>query len=132
MRSLIQKLAMALVVAVMGASLAYAPLVGASATSSAKSAVCKGVNAAAGGGGGCSGGKSEINHVIKVAVNILSVLAGVIAVIMIIVAGIKYTTSGGDSSKISSAKSALIAAIVGVVIVALAQFIVHFVLGNIV
>ena len=45
---------------------------------------------------------------------------------MIMVGGFKYITSGGDSGKISSAKATIIYALVGLVIVAMAQFIVRF------
>lgn len=64
----------------------------------------------------------------KNVVNIFSVIVGIIAVIMIIFGGFKYITSGGDSGNVSGAKNTLIYAIVGLIIVALAQFIVHFVL----
>ena len=49
---------------------------------------------------------------------------------MIIVGGLRYITSGGESSNISGAKTTIIYALVGLVIVALAQFIVHFVLNK--
>ena len=61
-------------------------------------------------------------------VNLFSIIVGVVAVIMIIFGGFKYITSGGDSGNVSGAKNTLIYAIVGLIIVALAQFIVHFVL----
>jgi len=64
-------------------------------------------------------------------VNILSLIVGVVAVIMIIFGGFKYITSGGESGNVSGAKNTLIYAIVGLVIVALAQFVVHFVLNNV-
>jgi hypothetical protein len=54
-----------------------------------------------------------------------------VAVIMIIVGGLKYITSGGDSNNVSSAKSTIIYAIIGLVVVALAQFIVQFVLNKV-
>jgi len=54
----------------------------------------------------------------------------VAAVIMIIVGGFRYITSGGDSTRVGGAKNTLIYAIVGLIIVALAQAIVHFVLNN--
>jgi hypothetical protein len=63
-------------------------------------------------------------------VNIFSVIVGIVAVIMIIYGGFKYITSGGDSGNVSGAKNTLIYAIVGLIIVALAQFIVHYVLGT--
>ena len=73
---------------------------------------------------------TNVNGIITSLINILSIVVGVIAVIMIIFAGAKYITSGGDTQKVTSAKNALIYAIIGLVIVALAQVIVHFVLSK--
>lgn len=75
-------------------------------------------------------GTSTINNIIKQVVNIFSLVVGVVAVIMIIVGGLKYITSGGDSSSVSSAKNTILYAIIGLVIVALAQFIVRFVFAR--
>jgi hypothetical protein len=47
---------------------------------------------------------------------------------MIIYGGFRYITSGGDSGRVGSAKNTLIYAIVGLIIVALAQLIVNFVI----
>lgn len=77
-----------------------------------------------------AGGGTQIDSVIQTIVRVLGIVAGILAVIMIIVSGIKYITSGGDSSKIASAKNALVYALVGIVIVALSQVIVRFVLSN--
>jgi hypothetical protein len=74
--------------------------------------------------------KSDISNVISTVVNILSTLVGTVAVIMIIVGGFKYISSGGDSTKVASAKNTIIYAIVGVIIAALAQVIVRFVLNE--
>lgn len=63
-------------------------------------------------------------------INILSIVVGVVAVFMIIIAGIRFVTSGGDSNGISSARNTIIYAIIGLLIVALAQLIVQFVLGK--
>jgi hypothetical protein len=63
-------------------------------------------------------------------INILSIVVGVTAVFMIIIAGIRFITSNGDSGNVSSARSTIIYAIVGLVVVALAQIIVQFVLGK--
>lgn len=62
-------------------------------------------------------------------VNIFSIIVGIVAVIMIIYGGFRYITSGGDSGNVGNAKNTLIYAIVGLIIVALAQLIVHFVLS---
>ena len=80
--------------------------------------------------GNCQTGQStsRLNNIIKTIINIVSIVVGVVAVIMIIFGGLKYITSGGDSSNVSSAKNTIIYAIIGLVIVALAQFIVRFVL----
>jgi hypothetical protein len=50
---------------------------------------------------------------------------------MIIVAGFRFVVSGGDSSNVASAKNSIIYIIIGIVVVALAQIIVHFVLYNV-
>jgi hypothetical protein len=74
----------------------------------------------------CSG--DGVTNVINVAVQILSLVAGIAAVVMIILAGFKYITSGGEASKVANAKNTLIYALVGIAIAVLAQFLVHFVL----
>lgn len=92
---------------------------------------CSGTNGnLSGGATNCSGGTSALQDLIKTVVNVFSIVVGVIAVIMIVIGGLKYITSGGESSNISSAKTTIVYALVGLVIVALAQFIVHFVLNK--
>lgn len=104
---------------------------------SIKSSLSQGINsAAADGSTSCTldsdnGGAGSLQTVAAKIVNLLSVVVGIVAVIMIIVGGFRYIASGGASDKVSGAKNTLIYAIVGLVIVALAQFIVHFVLNNV-
>ncbi len=74
--------------------------------------------------------ENKINQLIATIINLFSVLVGVIAVVMIIVGGFRYITSGGDSGNVSTAKNTILYAIVGLVIVALSQFIVKFVLAK--
>lgn len=97
-----------------------------------KSQVCQGVNTTAGatGGADCSGGASDINNIITVGLNLFSVIIGIVAVVMIMVGGFKYITAGGDSGNITNAKHTIMYALVGLVIVAMAQFIVQFVLDK--
>lgn len=71
-----------------------------------------------------------VTSTISTVVNILSIIVGAAAVIMILVSGFKYITSSGDSTKIGSAKSTLIYALVGLAVAALAQVMVHFVLSQ--
>ncbi len=74
----------------------------------------------------------KVNDIVRVVVNIFSVVVGVASVVMIILGGLKYVTSGGESSNLSSAKNTILYAIVGLIVVALSQIIVRFVLKNVV
>lgn len=71
-----------------------------------------------------------VQRLVRLAVQLLSIVAGIIAVIMIIVAGLRYITSQGEAAQTASAKNALIYALVGIVVVAFAQVIVRFVLSS--
>jgi hypothetical protein len=75
-------------------------------------------------------GLAGLGAVAKNIVDIFSILVGIVAVIMIIYGGFRYITSGGDSGSVGNAKNTLIYAIVGLIIVALAQVIVRFVLST--
>lgn len=76
-------------------------------------------------------GTTKINNLITTIVNIFSAVVGVISVIMIIVGGFQYITSGGDTGKVGTAKTTIIYAIVGLIVVAFAQFLVQFVLNKV-
>ena len=69
--------------------------------------------------------------IITRAVNGLSLLAGLISVIMIIIAGIKVSMSTGDAGKIKAARDQIIYAIVGLIVAGLAQAIVRLLLNRI-
>jgi hypothetical protein len=73
---------------------------------------------------------STVDSLVDDVINIFSWVVGVVSVIMIIFGGFKYITSGGDAGKVTSAKNTILYALVGLVIAALAQVIVLFVLGN--
>jgi hypothetical protein len=84
-------------------------------------------------GADCSGNgdaTAKINDLIRQIVNILSVIVGIAAVIMIIVGGFRYITSGGNDASVTSAKNTILYAIIGLIVVALSQLIVRFVLGK--
>jgi hypothetical protein len=81
----------------------------------------------------CSGFSStdtEVNNIITTVINLFSVIVGVIAVIMIVYGGFRYITSGGDSTKVTASRNTILYAIIGLIVVALAQFIVKFVLSR--
>lgn len=73
----------------------------------------------------------SVESVVRSVINVLSMIVGIVAVIMIIVGGLKYITSSGDSGNVTSAKNTILYAIVGLVIVALAQVIVRYVLRQV-
>ena len=96
----------------------------------AKQQVCQGVGTVSGTGDCSAGNGPDFNSVVRTVLNILSALAGLVAVFMFMWGGFKYITSGGDSSKVSSAKGTLLYAIIGVVIVVFSQVIVQFVVNK--
>ncbi len=99
------------------------------ASATAKTDICTGV-AAVTGDKGCDSPKDSpsVDSTLALVVNVLSVLVGVIAVVMVIIGGLKYIMSQGDSTQLNSAKNTILYAIIGLVIVVLAQIIVHFVI----
>lgn len=73
---------------------------------------------------------SSFQGVLTKIINIFSIIVGVIAVIMIIFGGFRYITSGGQQEGVKNAKNTILYALIGLVIVALAQIIVKFVLNK--
>lgn len=97
---------------------------------SAVSDACNAINA----GGDCKSGANgtlTLEDVVAAVVKILSIVIGVAAIFMIIFAGMKYVTSGGDSSAVASAKNMIIYALVGIVVAAMAFYLVGFVLTKV-
>lgn len=77
-----------------------------------------------------SGADVKVNNLIKNAIRIFQIIVGLISVFMIITGGLKYITSGGDSSKVGEAKNAILYAVIGLVVVGIAQIIVQFALNR--
>lgn len=75
--------------------------------------------------------QQKVNNIITTVINIFSLVVGVVSVIMIIIGGLKYITSGGESNNVTSAKNTIMYALIGLVIVVLAQVIVRFVLTRV-
>jgi hypothetical protein len=59
-------------------------------------------------------------------------VSGLIAVIYVVIGGINYMTSAGDSAKLQKAKSTILYACIGIAIAALSFAIVNFVIVNII
>jgi hypothetical protein len=100
------------------------------ASSTAGDDFCSGAGAAQGDSSSGCGGTGTIDSLLKTIVNIVSLVVGVLAVIMVIVSGARFMTSNGDPNKIASARTALIYALIGIAVAALAQIIIRFVVNR--
>lgn len=78
---------------------------------------------------GCPADLFGDTGVFKQVTNTILYIVGIIAVIMLIIGGIKYVISGGDSKKVTDAKNTVLYAIIGLVIAFLAYAIVNFVIS---
>lgn len=110
----------------LGSLFFYSPVV----LSAPKDDACEGVALT---GGSCDQGdaKGKVDKAVAVAIDTFSWIVGVASVIMIMVGGFKYVTSSGDSNSVNSAKNTILYAVVGLVVIALAQVIVRFVLNKV-
>jgi hypothetical protein len=95
----------------------------------AKEEACAGLSSTLGQSCGASS-NSRVTTILKVVLNALSLIAGVAAVVMLMIGGFRYTISQGDGSGTAGAKNTILYALIGAVIVVFAQIIVRFVLGK--
>lgn len=77
------------------------------------------------GGSDCSG-----EGIFRTITNVLLFIIGAIAVIMLVIGGIRYTTSNGDSAQVTAAKNTILYAIVGIIVAILAYAVVNFVVDS--
>ena len=91
----------------------------------AQTSVCKDVNTQK------SAQTNPVISLLKRVLNLLALVAGVAAVLLIIINGFRLVVSNGDSNSINSARTGLIYALIGVAVVATAQTIVVFVLDKV-
>ncbi len=82
-------------------------------------------------GGNCNQGTRTLTGTIRSVGNILVFLTGSIAVLMIIIGGVRYALSGGDQGTITSAKNTIMYAVVGLIVAIAAYAVVNFVLSSI-
>jgi hypothetical protein len=75
-------------------------------------------------------GQGGQGGIFRTITNVLLFLIGAISVIMLIIGGIRYVVSGGDSTAVANAKNTILYAIVGVVVAILAYAVVNFVIGS--
>lgn len=67
--------------------------------------------------------------IVTTVINTMLFIVGILAVVMIIYAGIRYTTAHGDKGQVESAKNTLMYSIVGLVVAIIAYALVNWVTG---
>lgn len=82
------------------------------------------------GGGDVNAPGLEADKVLANGLNITYMLAAIIAVIVIIIGGIMFTTSAGDSGHITKAKNMILYAVIGLIVIVAAYAITSFVVGR--
>lgn len=93
--------------------------------------ITSGVNAAKGSGTSQSlFGNGTDQGLFRTIANVLLFVIGAISVIMLIIGGIRYTTSNGDQTAVTNAKNTIMYAIIGLVIAILSWALVDFVVGS--
>ena len=97
---------------------------------SAGDAIQCGANGASGNNQDASKAANNIDSTVASIINIMSAAVGIISVIMIIMAGVKFVTSSGNQERVAGARRTIVYAVIGLVVVALAQIIVRFVLDK--
>ena len=74
---------------------------------------------------------TSVSNAVKLITNILTTVVGIAAVISIIINGLRFIMANGDSNSISSARTGIIYALIGLSVAALAQVSVRFILSRI-
>ncbi len=85
------------------------------------------------GGADCAKGEdqgSSLTQIFQTVVNIMLFLIGAVAVIMLVIGGIRYVVSGGNQDQVTGAKNTIMYAIIGIVVAFLAYAAVSFVTTN--
>ena len=73
-------------------------------------------------------GIGNLTSLFRTIVNILLFLVGSLAVIMLVIGGLRYVTSNGDQNAVTSAKNTILYSIIGIVVAFLAYAAVNFVI----
>lgn len=81
---------------------------------------------------GCNGSSNALPGLITGILNAIIAVSGIVAVIFVLIGGVNYMTSAGDSGKLEKAKKTIIYAAIGLAIVALSFTMVNFVIVDII
>lgn len=77
-----------------------------------------------------NGSSTDLPAVFKNISNILLVIVGFVSVIMLIIGGLRYVLSAGNSSSVEGAKNTILFAIIGIIVALIAGSIINFVIGK--
>ena len=69
-------------------------------------------------------------HLVSNILNLVYFIAGIIAVIIIVIAGLSFVVSTGDAAKVKKARAAILDASIGLVVIMAAFTITYFVIGS--
>lgn len=108
-------------------AVALAPALPVSAVTCADAAAC--INSGVTDAGGTTANKTDVGAIIKTIVNTLLFIIGAVSVVMIVIGGLKYVLSNGESAAVTSAKNTIFYAVIGLVVAALAYAIVSWVIS---
>lgn len=78
----------------------------------------------------CKSRNDNASSMMKIIINTLLYIIGIIAIIMIIVGGIRYVLSGGNASQVKEAKDTVLYSVIGLIVAIMSFAIVNFVLGQ--
>ena len=76
-------------------------------------------------------GGNNLENTVTGVINVILYIVGILAVVMIIIGGVQYTTSGGDQAAVTKAKNTILYGIIGLVVAILAYAIVNFVVTKV-
>lgn len=79
---------------------------------------------------GANEAEGGLMGIVKTVINVVIGIVGVVAVVMMIVGGISFITSQGDTNKVTKARNTILYGVVGLIVAMLAFAIVNFVLGQ--
>lgn len=69
----------------------------------------------------------QVDTLVGVIVNVITIVAGAIAIIYLVVSGISYITAGGNAEQATKARQGIINSLIGIAIIVLAFGLVKFV-----
>jgi hypothetical protein len=112
----------------LGVSLALPALAPTNANAAFEGGIGNGANSAK--GAGQQDNLDGDTGVFKTVTNVMLYIIGAVSVIMLIIGGIRYVVSGGESGAVTNAKNTILYAVVGIIVAIVAYALVNFVITS--